>query len=541
MAWLFAGVACISAVDGGGARAQDRRRDEPVAQVDAGLRGSQPEALALPADTLPALPLRRIEPDVADTGDPWEPRVAPSYGRPPVVDGDVSGVAPEPEAQDGVLVDAEPPRPVDGVDGAVDTRQEEEAAAFELPRAGDDQSAFSIPIEPDPTSDRRPARLFRFEPYDPLGIRVGTFVLYPEAEVGTAVFNNVFRSAAGARSDVALETRPALRAVSDWGVHALELSTRGLGSFHADNPSEDDRAWSAEARGRLDVTRRTRLEALASHDVSQETRGSINTRSGSGSRADISTDRADLSLTHRFNRLSVQLRGGVAERDQSPTIDVNGATVSNEDRDSTQRQAALRTGWELKPELVAFAELGIDDRSYKAVSASDGIARDSTGERYRAGVSFGATSRTLQGEASIGTARQRFDDGRLPAMRGVIVDANLAWRISGLTSLRLTAATDIGDSTVAGSGGAFSRTAGLEVRHALRRHLIATAGIRYARADYAGVDLVEEETTTSAAIEHYVNREVTLFARYAHVDFATTQPAANYGADEVRIGVRVRR
>ena len=156
-------------------------------------------------------------------------------------------------------------------------------------------------------------------------------------------------------------------------------------------------------------------------------------------------------------------------------------------------------------------------------------------------MSFGSTSRILRGEASIGAAAQHFEDGRLPSISGVIVDANLGWRLSGLTSLLFTARSDIGESTVAGSGGSITRQAGVEVRHAFRRHLIGTAGVRLSQADFAGVKLVEQDVTATAGLEYFASREVTIFGRYSHTDFESTNATGNYNADEVRLGVRVRR
>jgi hypothetical protein len=123
----------------------------------------------------------------------------------------------------------------------------------------------------------------------------------------------------------------------------------------------------------------------------------------------------------------------------------------------------------------------------------------------------------------------------------MILDANVGWRMTGLTSLILTARTDLGESTVAGSGGSLARSAGAEVRHAFRRNVVGSAGVRVTRATYSGVDLVEEDVTTSLGVDYFLSREVSLFGRYAHIDYSSTGPGNDYAADEVRFGVRVRR
>lgn len=165
----------------------------------------------------------------------------------------------------------------------------------------------------------------------------------------------------------------------------------------------------------------------------------------------------------------------------------------------------------------------------------------SSGDRTRLGVTFGSTGQKLRGEVAVGYARQRFDDDLLPGINGIIFDANLAWRVSGLTSVLATAKTDISQSSLAGSGGAISHQAGVEIRHAFRRHLIAIAGLSLTRLDYEGVTLSERDVTGQLGLEYFLNRGVTLFGRYQHVDFGSTDISRNYNADEVRIGMKVRR
>jgi hypothetical protein len=524
----------MPALIGSGARAQGTEGPS-LGPWPAITRPAQPPAhppawpVVEPRPPTPVAPIRRADPD-ADSDEPK--LVVASETEPPT-----EPVAP----QDGLLQADEPPPLRDGTDLIADTRSEEDRRAFAPtdPPAGYDPSQFSIDLEP--LLDRRPARFANLDPYAPTGIRLGSFLLYPEAEIGVAAFNNVLRTSTDRRSDVALDTRPAARLVSTWSVHALELGARGIASFHEELPSEDDRAWALEARGRVDVTRRTNLEGSLGRDVTQEARGTINSRATPGGRSDVTTDRAAAAFNHRFNRLSVQLRGALTDRDYSPEVDGGGAMLSNDDRDSRQHEVVLRAAWEFKPEFSVFGEVGADGRDYRAASLSDGIRRDSSGERYRVGVSFGNTGQTIRGEAAIGYLEQRFEDRNLPSLSGVILDANLGWRITGLTSLLLTARTDVGESTVAGSGGALVHSAGAEVRHAFRRNVVGSAGVRVTRANYAGLDLLEQDITTSLGFDYFLSREVTLFGRYAHIDYSSTTPNGDYTADEVRLGVRVRR
>ncbi len=503
----------------------------PQSRSGAGI--DQEPAVTAPTDA-PVDP-NTIDP-AADPGDEPPPRLR--VGRRPIVDGDPN-FPPEPRPPiDGVIDNNEPAEALDGVDpGMLDTRDPEDIAAFERPAAGFDPDLFLTEIEP--ILDRRPARLARFEPFQAVGVRVGSFTVFPEAEIGLLGQNNLFRSSSKIRRDVSFDVRPVVRVVSNWRVHALEFRSTGFTTFHNEFKKENDKAYLIEARGRLDISRRTNLVALTSEERTQEVRGSINAASATGQRANIDTQRAALTLNHTFNRLSVQIRGSLTQTDFAPVDTGNGVIASNAARDNMFREAAARATWAFKPTLQAFTEAVVNEREYKEAPA-DGIIRNSTGDRVRAGIAFGQTSQIVRGEVSAGYAQQRFEDSRLPAIAGGIFDANLAWRMTGLTSLLLTARSDITESTLVGSGGALSQSAGVELRHAFRRQLIGTAAALLTKTDYQGVDLHERALTSTLGLEYFFNREVTLFSRYQHVDFESTNLARNYNADEVRLGLRVR-
>jgi hypothetical protein len=464
---------------------------------------------------------------------------APRDGQRAVLrDGETAQDGDQPVLRDGVIEVGEPQAPQDGADPTlVDTRPPEDIAIFENPPAGFDPLLFQIE-ELDPVQDRRTRRLFGREPYDPVGIAIGSFVLFPQIETGLSYYSNVFRSPS-AEADRAFDFRPSARLVSNWRAHALELRAAGNFSAYDEFDSENDRGYLVEGRGRLDVTRRTNIQALVSRELTQESRSAIDAIAA-GDRANITSDRLALTANHRFNRLSLQMRGSVTDYDYGAQSAGVG-TVSNDDRDYTVYDQAARLTWEFKPTLLGFTEVAINQRRYDAPNAADGIIRNSDGQRWRVGLGFGETGQILRGELAVGYGVQTPEDDRLDAVDGIILDANVAWRVSELTSLLFTARSDIAETTTTGADGVFTRGVGIEARHTFRRHLVASAGLGVVWNDFAGVAIQERDTRATLGAEYFVNRDVVLFGRYAHTWFESTQPAADYTNDEVHVGVRLRR
>jgi len=253
----------------------------------------------------------------------------------------------------------------------------------------------------------------------------------------------------------------------------------------------------------------------------------------------METDRVAVAINHRFNRLGLQLRGSVTDVDFAPVPATGGGIISNAERNTTQREVAFRTSWALNGMTDVFAEVAANDRQFYAAPV-DGVVRSSTGERYRVGVAFSPQSSSIRGEISAGWGRQVPRDGRLGEIDGVIVDANLAWRATALTTFLFTARSDFIDTTTTGSLGALSRQVGLEARHAFRLWLIGMASIRYTVNPYDAVSINERDLTSELGLDYYVGSNIILYARYQHTDFLSTAPGSDYVMDIVRVGMRVR-
>ncbi|MDX2289942.1 MAG: outer membrane beta-barrel protein [Hyphomicrobiaceae bacterium] len=521
----FTGLWLVAVSVGPGARAQDAP-DPSVVEAGAAPFGGPAEASAGAAAGADAGSAPGATAAAAGS--------AGAGGRPVIRDGDLSYPAEPAVVVDGLLQPEDETVPQDGADlDSVDTRSEAEFAPFETPPAGYDPLLFQIEgVAPaDPRLNRLPGRLFRQEPYDPIGIRIGSFVFFPEVEVAGNWTSNVLSTPDGP-GDRSLELAPSGRLVSNWSNHAVELSASGDLSYHDDLPTEDDRGFAVEARSRLDVTRATNVEAVIGRQRAQESRSAIDAATA-GPRAAFTRDSAGGRLQHRFNRLTVALRGAVAD-----TVFQGSA---DPDRDVTEARGAVRAAWEFKPTLSGFGEVEVVRLDYRATASSDGIAREADGQRYRLGTSFGNTSQVLRGEIAIGWADQDLEDDRLVDVGGVILDANLAYRFSELTSFLLTAASDISGTTTAGTGGVLERRAGLEVRHAFRRHLVGSAAVGVATRDYAGIDIDEREVTFGLGAEYFLSPEAVVFTQYEHTRFRSDFPDSTYDIDTLRIGMRVRR
>ena len=178
----------------------------------------------------------------------------------------------------------------------------------------------------------------------------------------------------------------------------------------------------------------------------------------------------------------------------------SGGIISNAERNTTQREVAFRTSWALNGRTDVFAEVAVNDRELPRGRRTTASCAPRPASATASASTFGPQNNTLRGEVSAGWGWQAPRDGRLGEIEGFIVDANLAWRASALTTFLLTARSDFVDTTTTGSFGALSRQVGLEARHTFRRYLIGIAGIRYTVNPYDAVSINERDLTTELGL-----------------------------------------
>ena len=69
------------------------------------------------------------------------------------------------------------------------------------------------------------------------------------------------------------------------------------------------------------------------------------------------------AFNHRFNRLTVQLRGGLIDTSYGDDL-IDGMVQSNADRNFTLYDQAVRPKWEFSPNLYAFSDIAFNQRDY---------------------------------------------------------------------------------------------------------------------------------------------------------------------------------
>jgi hypothetical protein len=378
------------------------------------------------------------------------------------------------------------------------------------------------------------------DPFGPTGIHAGTFFLRPALEVTTGYDTNPARSVTNPKGSTQFTVAPELLGHSDWERHQLDVAIRGSYNYYPEVRLADRPNLDARADARIDVTKDTRIDVQGRYLLSTDYPGSPNI-AADFAKLPIYTDvGATLGVGQRFNRLDVSLKGTVDRIEWQDSQLTNGIHQSNADRDYDQYGGILRGSYEVSPGVKPFAEVDVDTRVHDLTIDRTGADRNSDGVAMKLGTAFEFT-RTLTGEISAGYLERFYQDPNLPNIRAPLVDASLTWAMSALTTVKFAATTNVTEAVLTDVSGVLVHGNGLEVSHAFRRWLIATAKFGYEIDDYIGSLRQDHKYVASLAMTYKLNRDLWLKSELREEWLISNIPNSNYAATIALIGLRMQR
>lgn len=362
--------------------------------------------------------------------------------------------------------------------------------------------------------------------YDPLGVRLGAFMLNATLDLAAVTTDNVFAEEVTPESDLIFIVAPSASLTSTWSRHALAFGAGLQRATYQDFSNEDATTGYANVSGRLDIGSRSLI------------RGSAGIVNGVESRTDpdalifgdpVEVDSTALSVgaEHRFTRFTVS--GDVSQTDW----DYSGGPVDQNFRDNEETAFTGRVEFDFTPRLGGIFQVRSDERNY-----DDPATNDSEGVAYLAGVGINFTD-VLQGEILAGVFDRSYDGG--DSNSGTAVSANLVWYVTRLTNVTFTASRQ-GEDVSGNVASPFTADRyGVRVDHELRRNIILAAGVSGGEFSYQAIDRDDTFYGGFVGADYLLNRRVTLYGLYNYnqVDSEGVDRYRDFDANTFRVGVRL--
>lgn len=400
-----------------------------------------------------------------------------------------------------------------------------QAAAQTPPRTSQDAQASAEPGRGETVLNRQRPE------YDPVGVRLGSFMLYPEAGLQQSYNSNVFATSTNEQSDFITAFEPSLDLRSNWNNHALNLHADSRVVRYWDFTDEDYEDYTLSADGRIDVLRDLRLFAGAGYQILHEPRSSPDNQGGTEP-TEYSVTGANLGVEKDFNRLSFRLDGKTERYEYDSVRNSAGTVLDQSGRDRDQHEVGLRTGYEIAPLRKVYLLTTYNVREYDNLTS--GFNRDSDGYLIGVGTQYDLTGLIFL-DAYAGYRRQDYSDSRLSQMDGWASGIKVTWNMTPLTTVTGTLDRDIQETTLANSSGYFQTKAELRADHELLRNLILTASIGYQNDDFQGISRDDDYTLAGLGAKYLINRNFTLSGGYGYRSRESNIPGGDFDENVVMV------
>jgi len=389
---------------------------------------------------------------------------------------------------------------------------------------------------------QRPLPIAGVDPWAPLGIRAGSFLLLPSLDLSGGYNTSPERSFGTPASPYFVAT-PELQVASNWERHSLTADIAGSYTWYASNdliPSLNAPYLNSKIDGRVDVSRDTQILLENRVIISTDNPGSPNLQTQLAQLPPNQDVGETLGLVQQFNRLTLTLKGTFDRATYDESVLTNGTTDTNDDRNFDQYAGILRVGYEVDPGFKPFIETQVDERIHDEQYDRNRLERDSVGESVKVGSAVNLFG-SLSGEMAVGYLQRDYQDPTLPNISGVIGDGSLIWQATPLTTAKLTATSQVYETVVDGASGEFSRDVALQVDHAFLTWLIGTWKAGYGNDNYVGSGLTDNRYFTSIGLTYKFNREWQIRTELRQDWQTASQPGFSYTGTTMLVGLRMQR
>lgn len=374
----------------------------------------------------------------------------------------------------------------------------------------------------------------------PVGIPLGSVVLFPALRVGGSYTDNFFRTESDEKDSWGWSLSPSVLLRSDLPLH--EYFAEAKVTFDGQSRSSSDGGWAGTlgAGGRYDLTPQSALSGSASYTVTREERGSPDLPGNAEEPTEVHVFRLAPRYDHQFQRVGLRLFGAYTRMEYEDTDRIGAPPIDSSDRDRNEWSGGVRVSYALNPIASAFAEGGLSRIEYDSLQG--GVNRDSSGWESLLGIAS-ELSPTLRGEIAAGVGGRVYDESDLGHTTGLRARGDVVWDLGPLTRLDGGLGVSHEETTLAGSSGSLTAGLNLGLSQQLADGLLGTVDGTYRLRDYEEIGREDHEFGGILGLAYYLNPQVSIDTSYAHFRRYSDGPQAGeeYDENRVRVGVTLRR
>jgi hypothetical protein len=371
--------------------------------------------------------------------------------------------------------------------------------------------------------------------FDPLGVRLGSFLARTDGDVDIGYNSNLYGRASNVVGDGFVKFRPSARLASDWGRHSVELSARAEVTRFTKEKSQNTGEYWLHAGGLMEFGDRLTIRPNLDYSREAQPRGSATNSLTVGTPLYDRTFAGNVGAAYDGGLFSAELLVAYRQERFEP-IRIDGAEVSQEIRDVDGIGGRATLLYKVSPSISALVQAVADDTHNPHAELTD--LRRAHGYALLGGIRIDPNG-MIAGQLAIGF-RRRFFDGSDTSSKGLTYDVRLQWYPTELLTVALKADQQFRNSGILAASAVLSDKQSIDVAYEMYRdlifHLEASRDVSNyrdvkARTDLKGIGL--RATYTSRRM-----LQLSAFLRYE--TSSTNKPLLTTQYDALRAGVTAR-
>jgi hypothetical protein len=394
--------------------------------------------------------------------------------------------------------------------------------------------------------------------YDPLGIRLGSFIVHPSLGLTETYDSNVFATPTRDVGDFYTTENPGVSVASDWNRHSLAFTATGQFKQYATKTSENVNNGATDLRGRYDISNGQYFIADAGYALQHEDRASPDSTVNQAHPTEYHVTGAYLAYVRELTRIGLRVDGTVTSYDFNSQFTNTGILVPENDRDRIEYVVAPRASYEFIPGYQAFVRAVGNLRQYNQQDqtllhpdpgdfriTNPSARRNSKGYELDVGTAIEVT-RLITAEVYAGFLHQEYEAQSSPGelfhnFNGPAFGGNVLWNVTPLTSIKgsfsqsiaetvLVVATPTPANPLAQTAASGSRETNVQltVEHELLRNLLLTGSVGYVRDAYSQINRTDDTYGSNIGVRYLMNRNVRLTADVSYSTRSSNQPGNGY-------------
>jgi hypothetical protein len=369
--------------------------------------------------------------------------------------------------------------------------------------------------------------------YDPIGQRVGSFILYPNATFQESYETNILGSPTQPVGDFISSLAPSLDMKSDWNNHALNFHADGSIQKYAEHSSQDYNDYTFGSDGRLDIDRDAQLFGTLGYSErhepvwSPDNPGNVHPSLVTIVPEPYTDFSGSVAGQKAFNRLSFRLDATYDDFRFSDVTSASGIPVPMHLEDYSQEQLTLRTTYELAPLRQIYLLTSYNWIDYAAAADLGGFNRTSNGYMAALGTRYDLTG-IVFADFYAGYLDQSYKDPRLPAITGPAAGLKLTWNVTRLTTITGSFNRSLAETILPGASGYFDTNSEIRIDHELLRNVILNGSIGYEQDAFHGVQRIDNYYLAGLGAKYLLNHNFWLSIGYTFQTRDSSQSINNF-------------